>query len=101
MQDDLELFKQGRLIDAIASATENVKENQSDIVIRSRLIEYLCVSREIVTLGHGHRRVAVAIAVALVASLRLYSFQSWGCCRQSAGCVGGCPWAAWCVAVVL
>jgi type VI secretion system protein ImpE len=46
MQDDLELFKQGRLIDAIASATENVKENQSDIVIRSRLIEYLCVSRQ-------------------------------------------------------
>jgi len=44
MRNDLELFKQGRLTDAIVSATENVKENQSDIIVRSRLIEYLCIS---------------------------------------------------------
>ena len=46
MQNDLELFKQGRLADAIALATENVKENQLDIAVRSRLIEYLCVSHQ-------------------------------------------------------
>jgi type VI secretion system protein ImpE len=44
MKNDLELFKNGRLADAILSATEAVKSNQSDVVIRSRLVEYLCIS---------------------------------------------------------
>lgn len=44
MQNDLDLFKQGQLNNAILAATENVKLNQEDITIRSRLIEYLCVA---------------------------------------------------------
>jgi type VI secretion system protein ImpE len=46
MQNDLDLFKKGRLSDAILSATDNVKSNQSDIVLRSRLVEYLCLSSQ-------------------------------------------------------
>ena len=46
MQNDLDLFKVGKLSDAIQAATENVKSNQSDIVMRSRLVEYLCVASQ-------------------------------------------------------
>lgn len=44
MQNDLDLFVQGKLNEAIQTATENVKSKQEDIVVRSRLIEYLCVA---------------------------------------------------------
>lgn len=44
MTNDLELFKNGCLTNAIISATEGVKLNQSDVVMRSRLVEYLCIS---------------------------------------------------------
>lgn len=44
MQNDLDLFTQGELNAAIQAVTENVKQNQEDIVTRSRLIEYLCVA---------------------------------------------------------
>jgi type VI secretion system protein ImpE len=46
MQNDLDLFKESRLSDAILHATEGVKSDQTDIVLRSRLVEYLCISSQ-------------------------------------------------------
>lgn len=44
MENDLALFQHGRLSDAIESVSRNVKNDQSNISMRSRLVEYLCVA---------------------------------------------------------
>jgi type VI secretion system protein ImpE len=44
MQSDLDLFRLGHLSDAVEYITQIVRKNQSDLLARSRLVEYLCVA---------------------------------------------------------
>ena len=46
MNKDAELFRSGRLSDAISELAISIKRNASDIEARSRLVEYYCVATE-------------------------------------------------------